>query len=127
MVQYWETKKELFGEGALFCSPKIAISDLDEDAQSSLYDSVFMLLPSRDKHGRRIIFSTRQAWKFASVNSMVRSSMGILCAPQMFWAVHSHSQLTQHAHRVRLCVWVFAAESIVVHNGSAAGGSDITK
>ena len=91
MVQYWETKKELFGEGALFCSPKIAISDLDQDAQSSLYDSVFMLLPSRDKHGRRIIFSTRQAWKFASVNSMVRSSMGILCAPQMFWAVHSHS------------------------------------
>lgn len=70
-MNYWATKKETFGDSALFAKRKITISDLSDKEKRALSQSVFYKLPSTDRHGRLILFSTRMGWVFDKPMEMV--------------------------------------------------------
>lgn len=71
MANYWTYKKEIFGTGELFAKKSIEISDLSEKEKKALSQSIFFKLPGTDKHGRLILFSTRQGWVFEKPKEMV--------------------------------------------------------
>ena len=70
MTNYFQSKVELFGEDKLL--KDITLEDLDEDDLATLMTGGFMLLPSKDRSGRTIMFVSQKYLKYKSWKNLVR-------------------------------------------------------
>ena len=81
LTNFFQSKVELFGEDKLL--DDITLNDLDEDDMTTLTTGGFMLLPSKDRAGRTIMFVSQKSLKYKSWKNLVRTEVMALLRAKM--------------------------------------------